>query len=84
MGVNRSIVVPSLLSLMEFDAFCMLKRAVMTLKIDYPQKASAIPFIKKRLDCSWAPEVLKVLSIYEPEILLSGLILSIWVSECLI
>ena len=77
MGVNRSIVVPSLLSLMEFDAFCMLKRTVMTLKIDYPQKASAIPLIKKRQDCSWAPEVLKVLSIYEPEILLS--MLSIWV-----
>ena len=64
MGVNRSIVVPSLLSLMEFDAFCMLKRTVMTLKIDYPQKASATPFIKKRQDCSWAPEALKVLSIY--------------------
>ena len=79
MGVNRSIVVPSLLSLMEFDAFCMLKRTVMTLKIDYPQKASAIPFIKNRQDCSWAPEVLKVWSIYEPEILFSGLILSIWV-----
>ena len=79
MGVNRSIVVPSLLSLMEFDAFCMLKRTVMTLKIDYPQKASATPFIKKRLDCSWTPEVLKVLSIYAPEILLSGLVLSNWV-----
>ena len=74
MGVNRSIVVPSLLSLMEFDAFCMLKRTVMTLKIDYPQKASAIPFIKNRQDCSWTPEVLKVLSIYAPEILLSGLL----------
>ena len=79
MGANRSIVGRSLLSLMGLDAFCVLKRTVMTLKIDYPQKASAIPFIKKRLDCSWAPEVFKVLSIYEPEILLSGLILSIWV-----
>ena len=46
----------------------------MTLKIDYPQKASAIPFIKNRQDCSWAPEVLKLLSIYAPEILLSGLL----------
>ena len=77
MGVNRSIVVPSLLSLMEFDAFCMLKRTVMTLKIDYPQKASATPFIKKILVCSWTP-VLQVLSIYAPDILLSDLVLSIW------